>query len=76
LTRFIRFDPADPACFRVGDIVEAQMTVVAVPIKRDRFKMITQLRSLALIDSTYSQVGPHRADATFVMFTITKAGSR
>ena len=52
----ISFKPTEPAQFQVGDIVEVQMTVIAVPIKEGHFKMIHQLRSLALIDSSFSQV--------------------
>ena len=51
-----RFCKVDPMRFRVGDIVEVQITVSAVPIRRDRFKMITQLRSIALIEGGFSDV--------------------
>jgi hypothetical protein len=40
----------------VGDIVEVQITVVMVPVQRRTFRMVLQLQSLALIDSTFSQV--------------------
>jgi hypothetical protein len=40
----------------VGDIVEVQFTVIAVPISKGRFKMILQLRSLALLNSNFAQV--------------------
>jgi hypothetical protein len=43
LTWESRFDTVDPTRFRVGDIVEVQATVVAVPIRNNRFKMILQL---------------------------------
>jgi hypothetical protein len=36
------------------------MTVVAVPVKQERFKMITQLRSIALITGTFTEVSLHR----------------
>jgi hypothetical protein len=42
LTWESRFDTVDPTRFRVGDIVEVQATVVAVPIRNNRFKMIPQ----------------------------------
>lgn len=51
--RFIAFDPAR---FRIGDIIELQMNVVAVPVKGGRFKMITQLRTLAKLNNYFSQV--------------------
>lgn len=46
----------DPTRFRVGDIVEVQMTVAAVPVKNNKYKMIIQLRSLALLDGTFADV--------------------
>lgn len=51
-----RFTITDPARFRIGDLVEIQMTVVAVPVKGGRFKMITQLRTLAQLDCHFSHV--------------------
>ena len=56
MTTFSRFFQADPAQFRVGDIVEAQITIAAVPMRNNKFKMICQLRSLALLDSTFTDV--------------------
>lgn len=52
----IRFIEVDPGRFRVGDIVEIQITIIAVPIRNNKFKMITQLRSLALLDGTFTDV--------------------
>jgi hypothetical protein len=46
----------NPARFRIGDLVEIQMNVVAVPVKGGRFKVITQLRTLAQLDSYFSHV--------------------
>ncbi|KIM72038.1 hypothetical protein PILCRDRAFT_82231 [Piloderma croceum F 1598] len=51
-----RFFDVDPARFRVGDIVEVQITIAAVPIKNNKFKMISQLRCLALLDGTFTDV--------------------
>ncbi len=51
-----RFEPVDPVRFRVGDIVEVQATVVAIPIKGNKFKTIAQLHSLALIDGLFTEV--------------------
>lgn len=50
------FTKADPTKFRVGDIVEVQMTVVAVPIRNNRFKVINQLRSIALLTGKFTNV--------------------
>jgi hypothetical protein len=38
----------------VGDIAEVQMTGAAVPIRHDRFKMLVQLRSIALLDGSFT----------------------
>ena len=46
----------DPIEFRVGDIVEVQLNAAAVPIKRGRYKMVLQLRSVALVEGKFSQV--------------------
>ena len=51
-----RFQPVDPIIFRVRDIVEVQMTIVTIPVKKGRFKMLTQLRSIALINSAFTEV--------------------
>lgn len=51
-----RFQATMPTNFRIGDIVEVQTTIIAVPIKDRHFKMIHQLRSIALINSNFSQV--------------------
>lgn len=46
----------NPQIFRVGDIVEAQVSFIAVPLKDNKYKMIVVLRSIALLDATFSQV--------------------
>lgn len=53
---FIRFCEADPAQFRVGDIVEAQTTIAVVPLRNNKFKMICSLRSLALLNGGFTDV--------------------
>jgi hypothetical protein len=45
----------DPGKFRIGDIVDAQLSFIAVP-NRHKFRMRTILRSLALLNDTYSEV--------------------
>jgi hypothetical protein len=47
---------ANPVIFRIGDLVEIQMTASAVPIKHGRYRMILTMRSLAMIDCEYSEV--------------------
>jgi hypothetical protein len=51
-----RFETVNPTQFRIGDIVEVQATIVAVPVRNNRFKMILQLRALALLDGTFTDV--------------------
>ena len=47
----------DPIQFRVGDIVEAQITLTGIPIKRGRTNMVINLRSLALLTGSFTEVG-------------------
>jgi hypothetical protein len=56
-----RFETVNPTQFRIGDIVEVQATIVTVPVRSNRFKMILQLRALALLDGTFTDVrhDPH-----------------
>ncbi|GLB39707.1 hypothetical protein LshimejAT787_0702170 [Lyophyllum shimeji] len=49
------YEKVGPQMFRVGDIVELQVTFVVVPLKGDRYKMMSVLRSIALIDGSFSQ---------------------
>jgi hypothetical protein len=54
LTWESRFDTVDPTRFRVGDIVEVQATVVAVPIRNNRFILLFD--SLAPFDQKENRV--------------------
>jgi len=49
-------ETVNPQIFRVGDIVEAQVSFIAVPLTDNKHKMIIVLRSIALLDTTFSQV--------------------
>ena len=51
-----RFEAIDLVVFCIGDIVEVQATVTAVPVKRGKFKTVIQLRSLALISGSFTEV--------------------
>jgi hypothetical protein len=42
--------------FRIGDIVQVQLSFVVIPIKGGRRKMLTVLRSIALLDGSFSKV--------------------
>jgi hypothetical protein len=42
--------------FRIGDIVQVQLSFVVIPVKNGRRKMLSVLRSLALLDGSFSKV--------------------
>jgi hypothetical protein len=52
----LKFVETPPTVFRNGDIVEVQMTVAMVPVPGAAFKVVFQLRSLALVNSIFAQV--------------------
>jgi hypothetical protein len=52
----LRYDDAKPQSFRIGDIVEVQMSFIAVPLKGQNYKMLTVVHSVALLDGFFSQV--------------------
>ena len=51
-----RVETVGPQIFRIGDIVEIQVSFIVVPLKHDKHKMIVVLRSIALLDPYFSQV--------------------
>ncbi|KAM6493760.1 hypothetical protein JOM56_010121 [Amanita muscaria] len=51
----INYKPIPPVLFREGDVVEAQITMMLVPLKGGQFKLTAVLRCLTLLDSTYSR---------------------
>ena len=51
-----RFEPAEPKVFRVGDIMELQVTFVVTPMKEGMHTMRAILRSIALIEGKFSEV--------------------
>lgn len=44
---------------RVGDIVEAQLAFMAVPVKDEKFRMIISLRGITLLDNDHRNVSNH-----------------
>ena len=56
LTETKSVETVNPQIFRVGDIVEAQVSFIAVPLKDRKYKMIVVLRSIALLNANFSQV--------------------
>lgn len=39
-----------PQAFRIGDVVEAQVSFVVIPLRDNKFRMITILRAITLIE--------------------------
>ena len=56
LTKMKSVENVNPQFFRVGDIVEAQVSFIAVPLKDNKYKMIAVLRLIPLLDTTFSKV--------------------
>lgn len=50
----------EPSIFHTGDIVEASIAFVCVPLKDDRFMMTHQLRALTLLDDSIRKVSTDR----------------
>jgi hypothetical protein len=46
----------DPTRFKVGDVVEAQISFVGVPLKGGKAKLMIVLRALTLLDCQQSMV--------------------
>ena len=51
-----RYKRCEPQVFRVGDIIEAQVSFIAILIKGGQRKMLTVLWSLALIKANFKKV--------------------
>jgi hypothetical protein len=67
LTRKQSVEAVNPQIFRVGDIVEAQVSFIAVPLKDKKYKMIVVLRSIALLNPSFSQVRCYWAPSPVVL---------
>lgn len=55
-TTMHRFETAEPKIFRIGDIVEAQVSFVATPLQNGKRKLRTVMRTVALLDGSFAQV--------------------
>lgn len=51
-----RFISINPIQIRMGDIIEAQVSFVVVPLKGRKYKMLIVLRAIAIIDSSLVKV--------------------
>lgn len=45
-----------PVEYRVGDVVEVQLSFVIVPLREGRWKMLLVLRAITLIDAVSTKV--------------------
>jgi hypothetical protein len=54
MCHFCRAESFDPANFCLGDIVEIQVSFMAIK-SNDQYRMKSILRSIALLDDTYTQ---------------------
>ena len=55
LTRY-RFEPIKPQLIKNGDIVEMQVSFIAVPTRDNKYRISTVLRSISVFDGHFSQV--------------------
>ncbi|KAF8868435.1 hypothetical protein BD779DRAFT_1683918 [Infundibulicybe gibba] len=50
------FSRAKPQVFRVGDLVDVQVSFVVVELRQQKFKMVPVLRTIALVDGNFTQM--------------------
>jgi hypothetical protein len=58
LTRHSRYVTVKPTCISVGDIVELQVSFIMVPLCENKLNPTMVLRSILVLDHTYTQVRP------------------
>ncbi|RDB29591.1 hypothetical protein Hypma_016017 [Hypsizygus marmoreus] len=49
------YHAVSPACFKIGDILDVQIGIIAVPVKDDKMKMLPKLRAITLLSSKWTQ---------------------
>ncbi|KAF8222294.1 hypothetical protein L208DRAFT_1323487, partial [Tricholoma matsutake] len=54
-TRDRKFQPCKPQIFQLGDIIQAQLSFVVIPVKGGKCKMLTILCLLALLESKFTK---------------------
>jgi len=52
----IRFDSVEPTVFQLGDIVEVQVSFVALPMRDNKARVCMILRSISLLEKEFTQV--------------------
>jgi hypothetical protein len=57
--RISRFESQGPQIFRLGELVEAQISFIVVPLKGDTVKMHTVLHAIVLLNGEFSKVRQH-----------------
>lgn len=62
----LRYVVVKPACISVGDIVELQVSFIMVPLRDNKFKIAMVLRSILVLDRTYTQVNKFLAVPKFI----------
>ncbi|KAF8868776.1 hypothetical protein BD779DRAFT_1683078 [Infundibulicybe gibba] len=67
------FLKAGPQSFRVGDLVDVQLSFVIVPLKEQRYKMVTVLHSIALVNGSFSQEARKKRAATSNLLSMVTA---
>jgi hypothetical protein len=55
-TEVHRYISIKPGCICVGDLVELQVSFIMVPLRGNKFKAAMVLRSILVLDRTYTQV--------------------
>lgn len=55
-----RFRAVAPQLMKKGDIVELQVSFIAVPARDNKYRISTVLRSISILDGQFSQVSYNR----------------
>ncbi|KAF8881012.1 hypothetical protein BD779DRAFT_1445810, partial [Infundibulicybe gibba] len=58
------FVKCHPQSFRVGDMVEVQISLVVVPLRQQKYKMMAVLRAIALLDTSFSDEAARKRSMT------------
>ncbi|KAG6893935.1 hypothetical protein C0995_015577 [Termitomyces sp. Mi166 len=50
-----KYKKVKPQTFRIGDLVAVQLSFIVAPLRGGRYKMVVVLRSITLLDDTFTQ---------------------
>jgi hypothetical protein len=56
-----RYHEINPMKIRPGDVVEAQVSFVAIPLKQQKYKVLVVLQAITLLDCSPLRVSQHSA---------------